>query len=92
MAAFGKYDAISARKDKRRTKRRTIGAMAYIRLGGFATRPCTVLDLSNTGVRISIESATSIPARFTLLLSKSNQGRTACVKWRRGNQIGAEFI
>jgi hypothetical protein len=92
MAAFGKYDAISVRKDKRQTKRRTIGATAYIRLGAFATRPCTVLDLSDTGVRISIESVTKIPARFTLLISKNTQSRSACVKWRRGNQIGAEFI
>ncbi len=92
MAAFGKYNAISARKDKRQTKRRTIGATAYIRLDGFATRPCTVLDLSDTGVRISIESAARIPARFTLLLSKNTQGRSAFVKWRRGNQIGAEFL
>ncbi len=92
MAAFGKYDVISNRRDKRQTKRKAVGTMAYIRLGGFAGRPCTVLDLSDTGVRISVENAAGIPAQFTLLLSKNAPGRNACVKWRRGNQIGAEFI
>ena len=95
MAAFGKksnYDLTSSRRDKRQTKRKPIGAAAYIRLGSFAARPCTVLDLSDTGVRISVESAATIPAEFTLLLSKNSHGRRARVKWRRGIQIGAEFV
>ncbi len=95
MAVFGKKSnsvPTSGRRDKRQTKRKPIGAAAYIRLGGFAARPCTVLDLSDTGVRISVDSAAGIPAEFTLLLSKNSQGRRARVKWRRGNQIGAEFI
>jgi hypothetical protein len=95
MAAFGKksnYDLTPSRRDKRQTKRKPMGAAAYIRLGSFAARPCTVLDLSETGVRILIDSAASIPAEFALVLSKNSQGRRARVKWRRGNQIGAEFI
>jgi hypothetical protein len=89
MAAF---DLTPNRRDKRQTRRKPIGAAAYLRLGSFAARPCTVLDLSDTGVRISVDSAASIPAEFALLLSKNSQGRRARVKWRRGNQIGAEFI
>jgi hypothetical protein len=95
MAAFGKksnHDLISGRKDKRQTKRKPIGAAAYIRLGSFAGRPCMVLDLSDTGVRISVDGAANIPTEFALFLSKKSQGRRARVKWRRGNQIGAEFI
>jgi hypothetical protein len=89
MAAF---DLTPNRRDKRQTKRKPIGAAAYLRLGSFAARPCTVLDLSETGVRISVDSAASIPAEFALLFSKNSQGRRARVKWRRGDQIGAEFI
>jgi hypothetical protein len=95
MAAFGKksnYDLTFNRRDKRQTKRKPMGAAAYIRLGSFAARPCTVLDLSDTGVRISVDSVAGIPAEFTLLLSKNSQGQRARVKWRRGNQIGAQFI
>ena len=95
MPVFGKKlnrDLTSGRKDKRQTKRKPIGAAAYIRLGSFAARPCTVLDLSDTGIRITADGAASIPAEFALLLSKNSQGRRARVKWRRGNQIGAEFI
>jgi hypothetical protein len=95
VAAFGKkqtYDIISNRQDKRQSKRKPVDRAAYIRLGGFATRPCTVIDYSDSGVRISVDNAASVPAGFTLLFSKDSEGRSARVKWRRGNQIGAEFI
>lgn len=95
MAAFAKksgYDIVSNRRDQRQETRKSIGMAASIRLGGFASRSCTVLDLSDAGVRISVERAASVPDEFTLLLSKAAHGRRARVKWRRGNHIGAKFL
>jgi hypothetical protein len=86
------YDVVPARKNQRQTRRNAISAATFIRIGGFATRPCTVIDLSDTGVRISVEGAAGIPVEFTLFLSKNSRGRSARAKWRRGNQIGAKFI
>jgi len=80
-------------KEQRKASRRRLGANAFIRLDdGFAVRPCTVIDLSDTGVKISIAAAQSVPNNFTFLASRNSAGRRATVKWRRGSQIGAEFI
>ena len=95
MAMFGRkttYGVTLNRKDNRRSARRNINAQAVIRLsGGFAARPCTVLDLSDTGARLVVERPQEIPNEFTLMLSRRSEGRTARVKWRRGTQFGVEF-
>jgi hypothetical protein len=81
------------RKEKRRSTRRLIRTEASIRFGGgFAARPCTVLDLSDIGVRIALAGSDEVPEAFTLFQSRGAKGRAARVKWRRGNQIGAEFV
>ena len=80
-------------KELRKSSRRKLSAKAFIRLDdGFAVRPCTVVDLSETGVQISIDAAKSVPNHFTFLASRNAAGRRAQVKWRRGSQIGAEFL
>jgi len=95
MAVFRRkaaYGVTQNRKDNRRSARRMINAQAVIRLsGGFAARPCTVLDLSDTGARIVVERPQEIPKEFTLLLSRRSEGRVAHVIWRRGTQLGVEF-
>ncbi len=65
---------------------------SWIRLEGSLTRPCQVLDLSRTGVRLTVTNAHSLPNTFTLILSKNSSGRPARVKWRRGTEVGAEFF
>jgi hypothetical protein len=85
--------AMFARKrtERRRSARSTPGSRAWIRLDdGFAVRPCRLIDLSPTGARLSIEGEITRP--FALLLSLNSAGRKARVKWRRGNQVGIQFI
>jgi hypothetical protein len=81
-------------KEQRRASRRMIGAKALIRLdGGFAARRCNVVDLSDTGVQITIDAAETVRGVFNFCMSADvGSGRPARVKWRRGSQIGAEFI
>ena len=80
-------------KEQRKATRRKVGPNGFIRPdGGFAVRPCTVVDLSDTGVQISIDAAKSVPSTFTFLTTRTGAGRRAVVKWRRGTQIGAEFL
>jgi hypothetical protein len=96
VSSFGPTELFkfSRGKELRKASRRKSDAKAWIRLdGGFAIRPCNVNDLSDTGVQITILAAETIPGVFTLLMSRdANFGRRARVKWRRGSQIGAEFI
>jgi hypothetical protein len=81
-------------KEHRIASRRKVGAKAWIGLdGGFAVRPCKMVDLSDTGVQIAVHATETVPSIFTFLMSRdAGLGRRARVKWRRGSQIGAEFI
>jgi hypothetical protein len=81
------------RLERRRSPRRALNSPGWIRLdGGFATRECTIVDMSNAGVRLSVPFAANIPATFTLLLSKSHPGRRLRTIWKRADVIGAKFI
>ena len=83
---------VGGRKDKRRSRRIAINDRGYIRPdGGFAKWPCTVLDVSETGVRLMLEGNHAVPAMFSYV-AVSGIGRAARVKWRRGREVGAEFI
>ena len=87
------FGSVRRGKELRKATRRKVSASGFIRPdGGFAVRACTVIDLSNTGVQISIDAANSVPNTFMFLTSRNAAGRRATVKWRRGSQIGAEFL
>jgi hypothetical protein len=88
------YRAGSKSNNQRKAGRRKVGANAWIRLdGGFALRSCNVVDLSDTGVQITINAAATVPLIFTFWMSRDiGLGRRARVKWRQGSKIGAEFI
>jgi hypothetical protein len=98
MVAFGRRDAYSfstaqKSKDARVATRKKLGSTAWIRPdGGFSVRACTVIDLSDTGVKLSIDAPQTVSGQFSLLLSREGQGRKCRVKWRRGSQIGAMFV
>ena len=98
MVTFGRREAYSystprKSKDPRAAYRKKLGTSAWIRPdGGFSVRTCTIVDLSDTGVKISIDSPHTVSEQFSLLLSREGHGRKCRVKWRRGSQIGAKFI
>ena len=76
----------------KRAPRHSVNMNAWIRQPGlFAIQQCRVLDVSRTGIRLEAANATGIPDEFILLLSKNDLGYHATVKWRQGNQVGAEF-
>jgi hypothetical protein len=82
-----------SRKNRRQSRRRNFNVTAWIRLdSGFATRQCSVLDLSETGVRLLVRDAAKIPGKLMLLFSKDAPGKPARTVWLTGNQIGAEFL
>jgi hypothetical protein len=81
-------------KENRRgaPRHRYEGTNTWVGLDGSLVRHCQIIDLSRTGVRLVITNADSLPNKFTLILSRNSSGRPARVKWRRGNEIGAEFF
>jgi hypothetical protein len=82
------------RKDYRKAKRERMGTKAWIRFDdGFSVRECVLADLSSSGVRLLVDEPHTVAAQFSLLLRRdANPGRRCRVRWRRGSEIGAEFV
>jgi hypothetical protein len=81
-------------RDARKSARRKIGTKAWIRLeGGFSVRPCTIVNLSDTGVQLEIATPQLVTDPFVLVLSRATGRCRRCkIKWRRGTRIGAQFL
>lgn len=69
----------------------TIPASIYIR-ENIPLCPCTVLDVSQGGGRLRIESEMQVPDRFSLLFTRTASVRRECrVVWRHDNYLGVAF-
>jgi hypothetical protein len=79
---------------KKREARKLLGQSAWITLdGGFAARQCVVQDISTAGARISVDDATTLPARLRLAFSRdARTGHKCHVVWRRGRSAGLRFV
>ena len=82
---------IAARK---RVARKSVRQSAWITLdGGFAARPCVVLDLSAAGAKITVDDAGAVPSVFRLAFSRdAREGHSCTVMWRRQGRLGVRFI
>lgn len=62
-------------------------------LDGGAQLPCVLWDISVAGARIAPARAGGLPDVFGLFLTKDGRARRFCrVAWRRGGQLGVQFI
>ena len=80
---------------KKRDVRRSVKQPGWITLeGGFAARPCIVLDLSTTGAKITLDDPNSVTAsRIRLAFTRDARTGRACeVVWRRGKTLGVRFV
>ena len=79
-------------KDLRKTRRRPIRYSAWMALDSDKLHGCVLSDISDTGARIDVEDAGSLPDRFMLLLSRTGSARRSCrVVWRAPAQVGVAF-
>ena len=78
----------------KREARKSVRQSGWITLdGGFAARPCTVLDLSSAGAKITVDDSHSVKAKVRLAFSRdARTGRTCEVVWRRGKTLGVKFV
>jgi len=60
--------------------------------GSFATRQCTVLDISEGGARLKVEDAHFVKPQFHLKFERASPGRLCKVAWRKGDVIGVKFV
>ena len=82
------------RVEKSQRSRRHFNYPARIDVGdGSPVRSCAVVDVSQTGARLAVEEAETLPQEFALLLSSDGGTRRWCyVVWRSDLQIGVEFL
>lgn len=78
---------------KKRETRKSVRQDAWITLeGGFAARPCTILDLSPSGAKISVDAPQALNAKLRLAFSRDvRHGRSCEVVWRDGKVAGLRF-
>jgi hypothetical protein len=78
---------------KKRDVRRSVQQSGWITLdGGFAARPCNVLDLSSSGAKLVVDDASSIGNKLRLAFTRDTRtGRNCEVVWRRGKTLGVRF-
>ena len=80
---------------KKRDVRRSVQQPGWITLdGGFAARPCMVLDMSATGAKIVLDDPNSVTgSRIRLAFARDARTGRACeVVWRRGKTLGVRFV
>ncbi len=85
---------IFARGRRARSTRKSVQQPGWLVFNGsFAARPCTVLDLSESGAKIEASDPSPVRTKLRLALSRDvRTGRPCEVVWRRGNTFGVKFI
>ena len=83
----------ASKQHNKRATRKSVQQSAWIVLeGGFAARPCTVVDLSDSGAKIRTNDPTSVNSKLKLSFSRDGRKGQSCeVVWRRGQTIGLKF-
>ena len=81
-------------KDQRRAKREYVDFPAWIDVDdGLQPRSCTVLDVSESGGRITTASPGKLPNEFWLLLTQDRTRRRRCrLVWRNETQFGVQYL
>ena len=80
--------------EQRRSVREAVQFPAWIDFGnGTQRRSCTVLDVSDYGARIMLESSAPAPKELWLVLTKGGTRRRRCrVVWQSDGQIGVSYL
>ena len=79
---------------RRREARQRYYRPAKIKLAaGARACDCTVVDISDGGVRLNVEGL-DVPDEFVLLISNKGKIEESAYKvvWRFGNELGAQFV
>jgi hypothetical protein len=79
---------------QRQTPRQREDRRVWIDAGnGAPVEECTLWDISEAGVRVTVDTPRNVPYEFFLVLSKDGKLRRRCrVVWRSDDQIGACFV
>jgi PilZ domain len=80
-------------KDKRRARRRPMRYTAWIAPKPGDLHGCVLSDVSDSGARIRVEDADTIPDCFMLMLARNGKVLRPCrVVWRKPQHLGVTFL
>ena len=83
--------AMSGRKS--RPSRRRTNQPAWMSVdGSFATRQCTIVDISEDGARLRVEDPHFVKPHFHLKFERASPGRACKVAWTKGDLVGIKFM
>ena len=77
--------------DHRQRQRRPIGHVAHLATGLGPPLKCYMIDISQSGARISVDNPKTSPQEFLLLIN-NDLARWCRVVWRSEHELGLTFI
>ncbi len=78
-------------ENRRKSQRFPFNGRAKIHFGvGALPRDCTVVDISDGGIRVVAENL-EVPETFTIIFS-GGESRECRLAWRIGCEFGAEYV
>ena len=79
--------------NRRRFFRRTVNEAAWIEKVPTILERCKLLNVSESGARLTISDVYDLPENFALHLTRaSDPGRPCRIIWRRDHDVGVEFF
>jgi hypothetical protein len=79
--------------NRRRCARRTANEVVWIEKVPTILERCTLVNLSETGARLTIGDVYDLPERVALHLTRESDGGRQCqIIWRQGHEVGVEFL
>lgn len=82
---------ISSRPERRAPRERAFlsGSISYG--GGALSTPCTVMQLSPTGAKLSVAATISLPEVFQIVIAQKSIDRRAKLIWRKADTAAVAF-
>jgi hypothetical protein len=82
----------SASHPRRSPRTRSLIAARIIYNKGASTLDCVIRNISEEGAKLQLSGGAAIPIEFSLLIIEKDVTRQARIIWRRGEEIGVEFL
>jgi hypothetical protein len=79
--------------NRRKYPRRTANEVVWIEKEPTILERCTLVNVSETGARLTISDVYDLPESFALHLTRESDGGRRCqIIWRRDYEVGVEFL
>ncbi|MFZ5618474.1 MAG: PilZ domain-containing protein [Pseudomonadota bacterium] len=81
----------SGRKDLRAGDRERVYKFATLTTGRQTSMDCIVLDITNSGARVSLQGAYRLPREARLRIPQLGFDRSVQIRWQNESEVGLSF-